>query len=259
MGVIRTDLWLEKSEDVMYWCKRLEKYFPEASAVDIYKHLHAHGLYAPSSRNPETPVPQLDKRIWYTVKAEKLKLKKSWQVPKVPVFILPADTENHQLQRDYNGKAGLSFYDKLFLFVSAHHDEHEIRSVFIHEYNHVARLNHYHKTEDEISFIDSVIMEGLAEYAVYDLLGKENTANWTNYYNAKEISYIIEKFIRPYQTLKRSHPLHDRILYGQQRYPAMAGYAAGYHMVKSYVKQTATTWPELLETPSENIASLAQN
>ena len=47
----------------------------------------------------------------------------------------------------------------------------ELQALFAHEYNHVCRI-HILKTLDEMTLLDSLILEGLAEDAVKDLYGE---------------------------------------------------------------------------------------
>ncbi|WP_369010262.1 DUF2268 domain-containing putative Zn-dependent protease [Oceanobacillus alkalisoli] len=54
----------------------------------------------------------------------------------MPIFIFPSDRSNTEI----NGKSGLSFHDKLFLFISGETSLTEIKALLTHEYYHVCRL-----------------------------------------------------------------------------------------------------------------------
>src|SRR5699024_2978860 len=107
---------------------------------------------------------------------------KKWNGPNIPIFILPSDQHNRKLQRELSGKSGLTFQDKLFLFISEDTSESELKSLFTHEYNHVCRLSQYPKEED-YTLLDTIILEGLAENAVRERFGDQATANWTRHYS----------------------------------------------------------------------------
>src|SRR5699024_5564490 len=89
------------------------------------------------------------KNIWHIVNKEEKQLQKIWGALDVPIFIFPSETSNKRLKKDFNGKSGLAFKDKLFLFVSENNEEDEIRALFSHEYNHVFRLSKYDKDESD--------------------------------------------------------------------------------------------------------------
>lgn len=95
--------------------------------------------------------------------------------------------------RDQNGKSGLAFKDKLFLFLSDQNSDNEIRALLVHEYNHVCRLAKNGKQEENYVLLDSIILEGLAENAVRELVGEEYLAKWTSYYTEGQLNQMWKK------------------------------------------------------------------
>src|SRR5690625_6839523 len=57
--------------------------------------------------------------------------------PDIPIFIFPSDSRNQELTRHFNGKSGLAFVDKLFLFVSEKNTEKDRKSTRLNS-SHVA-------------------------------------------------------------------------------------------------------------------------
>ncbi|MEH7235475.1 DUF2268 domain-containing protein [Bacillus sp. JJ1562] len=178
----------------------------------------------------------LPKNVWVKVEKEYGALQKQWDGPQVPIFIFPADDTNSKIKREFNGKSGVAFKDKLFLFFSPHNTHSEIKAVLTHEYNHVCRLRKHKKNEAEYTFLDNVILEGLAENAVREQCGSENLAGWTKYYSNQELQKIVEQLIIPNRNLKRYERKHSDLLYGKRFYPKMAGYCAGYYLVRNYLE-----------------------
>lgn len=258
MTVIRTDKWLLKSfDDPLSLCDHLISYFNQAPAQDIYAHLTAHGMYhnAQYKRDDQLPILK-DKTAWDVVEFEINKLQEDWSGPDVPVFILPADV-NRTIQKETGGKSGLAFNDKLFLFISDHTTETEIKALLTHEYNHVCRLTQLPKKESDYVLLDTIILEGLAENAVLNRLGEKSVAPWVTYYDDWELKAIWKTIVAPNKHLPIWHPSHQHILYGRRLYPKMAGYAAGYYIVKKYTEGHSLSVPELLTLPSETIAEVA--
>lgn len=142
-----------------------------------------------------------------------------WGGPNIPVFIFPSDTKNRKLQEDFNGKTGLAFKDKLFLFISKDNSVEEIRALFTHEYNHVCRLSKFKKSEEIYVLLDTIILEGLAENAVSESLGEGLTATWTTYYSNEDLEEMWDNIIKPNMHTLRSDHKHQEILYGLRSYP----------------------------------------
>ncbi|MFD1363372.1 DUF2268 domain-containing protein [Lentibacillus salinarum] len=256
MSVIRTDKWLWDTYDQpSELCEKLKQYFNEdVSSVDIHQHLVMHGMYRQPLKNGDRLIKALQKRdIWHIVQREERKLREKWDGPAIPIFIFPADTHNHRLRQEQNGKSGLSFGDKVFLFISEHNTENEIRALFTHEYNHVCRLAKYNKKETDYVLLDTVILEGLAENAVRERFGSRYTADWTSYYPDSRLKRICLNLIMPNRQVPKSGRKHLQILYGLGLYPKMAGYCAGYYLVKKYMRDNNLTSQDLLDIEPEEI------
>lgn len=261
MSVIKTDAWLLDSwDDPIKICTKLEKYFHEVSSDEIYRYLVMHGMYPPFLKNGRNLIETLKNNgIWKLIQKEEKKLKQLWNGPNIPVFIFPSDPNNEELRMNFNSKSGLAFSDKLFLFVSENNSKDEIRALFTHEYNHVCRLNKFKKKEKDYVLLDTIILEGLAENAVFEQWSDKYTANWTTYYSDEELKEMWKRLILPLNHLPKQHPRHQELLYGTRLYPKMAGYGVGYYLVKKYVNEQELTSKELLQIPSAEIAQVKQS
>lgn len=260
MAVIRTDQWLidlsQKPEKLL---EKISSYFSDGTNAEIYDYLVWHGMCRfPWKHACRIVKKWQERKIWQLVQDEERILKKMWNGPDVPVFILPADMNNPKLLKEQNGKSGLAFKDKLFLFIAGHHVEDEIRALFTHEYNHVCRLKHRKMDVRNYVLLDSVIMEGMAENAVRERIGKKFLAGWTSIYSEIQLRRLWEKIIYPNRNIPRADRRHDVLLYGLRFYPKMAGYAAGYYLVKKYMEEKNKTISDLLSLDSEEIAQIKQ-
>lgn len=257
MSVIRTDQWLlDLYDKPIEICEKLNDQFIGAQATEIYNHLNLHGMYSPI-KNGKKGVKKLQKnRLWEKVGNEQLHLQEMWGGPNVPVYIFPSDTKNLKLKQDFNGKSGLAYRDKLFLFISAENIEKEIKALFTHEYNHVCRLAKSPKKEKDYILLDTIIMEGLAENTVRERFGKKFIANWTSYYTNEELERMWTKLVFPNRKRTRIDSKHQDILYGLRSYPKMLGYCIGYYLVKKYLDENNLSCKDLLSIPTEQIAQI---
>lgn len=258
MSVVETDAWLQTSwEKPIEMCEKLTFYFPNVPPTDIYRHFIMYGMYStPLARGNEIIDNLKKKQFWKIVADEEVTLKKKWDGPDVPIFIFPSDPNNVELKEQFNGKSGLAFRDKLFLFLADYNTKHDIQALFTHEYNHVCRLNKYNKNEADYILLDTIILEGLAENAVRERWNGKFTAHWTTHYTEEELHDMWRQFVLPFYDLPKHHPEHQQILYGWHFYPKMTGYCVGYYLVKRYMKKYKQTVKDLLPIPSEEIAQI---
>lgn len=246
MGVIATNKWLKKykenkkhkkNADFMLQkeilCEGLKENFKDATRDEIHEHLLKNGLFLPDQEDVKVIDEILSKDFWTTSSRFFKKLKKEWKGPDVPIFIFPANYQNRSLRKDFNGKTGLAYRDKIFLFISSHTSEHELKALLTHEYNHVCRLSHMNKTEEEMTLLDTLVLEGLAEKAVLDILGHEHLANWTSIYTKDQALQFWKKCILPNKELKKTEQRHMDIIYGMYKYPKWCGYNIGYHLIST--------------------------
>jgi len=258
MSVIRTDKWLnEFYPNPIKLCEKLTGYFEEASAAELYDYLLLHGMYRPN-RGGDEQVQRLQKnKVWEIVQKELQVLQKLWGGPNIPIFIFPANSRNRKIQKDFNGKSGLSFKDKIFLFLSDQNTEQEIRAVFTHEYNHVCRLSKFAANEKDLVLLDTIILEGLAENAVWERLGEKLLAGWTSYYSDEELEKMWNRLILPNKNIRSTERRHHELLYGlRMSYPKMLGYCVGYYLVKKYVNEKGISSKDLLAIQSHIIAQI---
>ncbi|GAA0438516.1 DUF2268 domain-containing protein [Lentibacillus halophilus] len=256
MTVIRTDKWLlDFCENPIDLCQKLKAQFDEdVRSSDIHQHLSNHGMYRQAPMSGEEWIGRLqEKNIWQTVRREERQLRTLWQGPDIPVFIFPSDPFNQTLWKDQNGKSGLAFPDKLFLFVSEKNSENEIRALFTHEYHHVCRLNSYRKHMQDYELLDTIILEGAAESAVRERLGEQYTADWTAYYSNETVERLWKHYVYPNRTAHIVSPIHQQILYGHGFLPKMTGYCTGYYLVNHYMEATNATSSDLLTTEPTTI------
>ncbi|MEO4055005.1 DUF2268 domain-containing protein [Solibacillus sp. CAU 1738] len=255
MPVLKTEDWLlqllDCKTDVIRAhseciCAPLIPYFQNATSGEIQFELLRQGLFKPEEIQHSKQL--LSTTVWQTVQQEFERLRLLWNGPDVAVVILPITKEGPQ-------KNGVAYRRTLVLFVSALIEEKELKALLAHEYNHVCRLAFLQQRPDQITLLNSLIIEGLAEHAVEQLYGEEFLSPWTKSYTIEEIIPIWKQYIMPNLQLKGVSN-HREFLYGNSKMPWI-GYCIGYRIVQSFAAQQSDL-TTLLTTPAQEILANSQ-
>ncbi|MFF2446180.1 DUF2268 domain-containing protein [Neobacillus sp. NPDC058068] len=253
MGIIRTDQWLQEEFDrPVKLCKRLQPYFIDQTAKGIYDQLVSFGMYRPSRPALSNLNWMVEQKAWDNVGKLFQKYKTKWNGPDIPVFLFPLAQNRGFFIREEKSKAGVSFPDKMFLFLSQYEDQKEIEALLVHEYHHVCRLRMLNKKMQDYTLLDSIVIEGLAEYAVLKNCGQEYLARWCNMYSEKEISRYWEQYLKKHLGKKKNERTHDELLYGGGRIPKLLGYAVGYNIIGKFYEEHNYSTKLSFKIPAEN-------
>jgi len=239
MGVVNTDEWLKKETNPLKICGKLKGHFQGLHVEDIHQYLSQFGMYKSVSKSYIQKM--LKRNVWERVKKHYQYLNTKWAGPDIPIYIFPVNESNGFLSRNFGGRSGVSFPDKLFLFLSYEVDEEELKSVLTHEYHHICRISKYEKKEENYTLLDTIILEGLAEHAVGEMLGEQALTFWVKKYSPSQLNRWWNLWIKPHQEVTRDDPKYIQLLYGMSFYPKMLGYAIGYHIVRTYDKKHKMT------------------
>lgn len=255
MGVIATNIWLDTHfDDPLEICSKVLEWKDHSNQIErhsileknaraeglrqqrgFYHYLQNFGMYRPTRLSKESYEELKKKQVWSMVEQLFEQYKHKWLGRDVSIFIFPF-AENQGLfgRSSYKNKSGLSFHDKLFLFLTPKLTVKEIEALFVHEYHHVCRMNSIDKRMEEYNLLDSIILEGLAEVAVERECGSSYLAPWCKRYSEKQLTGLWKKYVADHLTVKKLELLHDQILFGERGFPKMLGYAAGYLLAKNY-------------------------
>ncbi|ENH98187.1 hypothetical protein J416_01794 [Gracilibacillus halophilus YIM-C55.5] len=234
-------------------CQPLQHYFQQTDATTIQQHFIRHGLFSPTVHDKHMIQKWVKRNYRRVVNKLFQKLRKQWNGPDTTVFILPSDERSHELREWFHGNAGLSFQDKVFLFVSTTASSKQLAAVLIHEYNHTCRLHYLSKEDDAFDVTDAILLEGIAEYTVRQILGADYGNQWLEKFSAQEAQTLWQKWIQTQQHITRFHPLHDKIMYGGGTLPKNFGYHMGYHIIRHYCQKHQCSIKQLLYTHNEDI------
>lgn len=234
----------------------LMPYFDSARKIDIQLHLHNFGLFIPHKNEKDKLNRWLKKD--YKSYSQKIyqHLQEKWEGPSSAVFILPSHEENHELSTLFNGASGLSYPDKLFLFLPVDATTKQLAALFIHEYSHVCRLHHLYKEKQEMTIIDAIILEGIAEVIVRKKLGDDAGNQYIKKLNHDDFQRYWDRWLKGKETTTRHNPLHDKIMFGSYSMPKNLGYLLGYHLVHQYAEKHALSNKRLLYLENNEFLSI---
>ncbi|MCJ7840367.1 DUF2268 domain-containing protein [Lederbergia sp. NSJ-179] len=252
-GVVKTDNWMEEHFEQPWIMGKMAR--PEIKDEhDFYQYLVQFGMYEPSKQSFKVFETLKKEKVWERVASIYQSYRKKWRGPAVKIYLFPVNQNNRFFRQQLRGRAGLSFSDSLFLFLSDGLEEKELEALFVHEYHHATRMGKYKKEKDDYTLLDSILFEGLAEVAVLNCCGKKYTAFWTDLHNKDFLKRRTETAYKPHFHIKRNHPLHDQLLFGGRKgIPHMMGYAVGYEIAKGYIKENKITILETFSLPSEKV------
>lgn len=229
-------------------CEPLQAVFTKASKEAIQYELINNGLFQPQEwQRVKAVMAKLRKcNIWGAVQREYDKLRKRWHGPDIPIYLYP-------MTEAVEKKNGIAYQEAIFLFVSDELSEEELGALLAHEYTHICRLHYLNEHPRKLTLQDSLVMEGLAEYAVESIYGERWLCPWTKRYTEEEVTQIWKKDIVPFLSL-RDIEKHQPFLFGNgKELPPWIGYCTGYMLVKNYVKRHPCQIRELLNTPTSTI------
>lgn len=252
MAIIRTDDWLKKEfGKPAEICQRLLPYFGKQNAHEIYQQLLRFGMYRPSRPASRSFEALLQTNSWGKIEKIYAIYKEKWSGPEIPVFLFPMEEEAGLFRKSERNKSGVSFPNKMFLFLAGDADEKEMEALFVHEYHHVCRLNKSPQCVEENTLLDSMIIEGLAEYAVLKSCGDQYVADWCDYYSERQILHFWREYLKDLVDCTRKEKIHDDVLYGRRPFPRLIGYAAGFFIVKDYYRKNSFSIKRSFSIPSK--------
>ena len=236
LGVVRTDEWLEKEIDRPWELCR--KAAPEhEDYYDFYRYLCQFGMYRRSRQAKNIFIQLKATNVWNKIEQLYTYYQKKWDGDNVDIFIFPMDHRNRRFISETKGKSGITFGDKMFLFLTEIDSEKNLESLFIHEYHHVNRMKRLAKKASDYTLLDSLIFEGMAEHAVKEYCGEAYIASWCKEYPERELQYVWDRYFKHHIHISRMDRKHDDLLFGQRGLPKMIGYAIGYKLINDYKKK----------------------
>ena len=248
VGIERTDLWLD--EYFHQPSRLIDEYIVSPEKEDahkLYNYLRSFGMYSPNERAKEILAQLKEHDYWSESNKILNQYRNRWNGPNVPVYIFPIHTKIKQKM------CGVSFKNKMFLFLSPLINIKELESLIVHEYHHVCRLSLHPKPPCDYSVLDSMVMEGFAELAVTNYCGKNYNATWINQYHESELEKFWERYVKEYIDTPRTDKIHDALLFGKGFFPHLLGYSIGYWLVSKANEKQKFSIEESFNVTSDEV------
>ncbi|MFB1049786.1 DUF2268 domain-containing protein [Paraliobacillus sp. JSM ZJ581] len=234
-------------------CQPLAPYFQDTDAHTIQHHLIQHGMFYPDPIDKQVIKQIIAKNYWERVRQQLQTLEKLWSKQEGTLFIFPSDFTNPQLLKQFNGVSGLSFTDKLFLFITDQTTEIQLQVLLTHEYSHICRLQHFSALGLTFTLADAIVLEGIAEAAVKELIGERYCSPWVHLYSKAQLADLWKEWIQPNIDVSSTCMKHYALMYGTEEIPQWAGYAVGYDVIDHYIKKYNISTKQLITTPTKEI------
>jgi len=235
LGVIRTDQWLD--EDFEHPEKLCQKAEPEqVGGEQFYRYLQTFGMYTPSRYTKANYTKLKDRKVWELIERWYQKYRKLWSGPESNIYIFPIQMKNPLFSGQSIQKSGVSFPNKIYLFLAPVDDIKEWEALFVHEYHHVTRMHYLNKDLMDYTLLDSLVFEGLAEHAVLEYCGEKYLAQSTKQYADRQLLRYWKSHFKDNLSRKKKESIHDQLLYGKSLLPNMIGYALGFKLIEDFKK-----------------------
>ena len=156
-----------------------------------------------------------------------------------------ADPEKLRLQKGYCGFGGIPGYIMVSIFPNDYNVP-KIPALIAHEFHHNLRFSYKDWHHGNVSVGDYLVIEGLAEAFAGKLYGNDMLGPWVTSFPKEELEYSKE-ILKNALSIKgfaevTSYIFGDEVAaergYETVGLPNFAGYAAGYQIVKSFMKNT---------------------
>jgi uncharacterized protein YjaZ len=248
MGIERTDLWLDEYFHQPTQLIKEHIVSPvKEDAHKLYNYLRSFGMYSPNERTKEILAQLIEHDYWSKSNKILNQYRNRWNGPNVPVYIFPIHTNVKQKM------CGVSFKNKMFLFLSPLKDIKELEALIVHEYHHVCRLRSHQKTPRDYSVLDSMVMEGFAELAVKNYCGENYNAKWIHQYHESELEKFWEKYVKNHIHATRTDKIHDALLFGKGFFPHLLGYSIGYWLISKANEKQKFSIEESFNVTSDEV------
>jgi uncharacterized protein YjaZ len=253
MGVVQTYKWFEKDQfnkrDIL---KKLLHYFHFPTVKELYNHLQKNGMADLDDDFKERILLLKEAGVWKELQNEYVKIKKEWNGPEIPIFIFPCVSVKRFLRSQTFHRGGVAFDNGICIFLSPLEGIQQHKAVLIHEYNHVVRLKRLYQNK-QVTLLDAMILEGLAENAVKEMVGEQYQAPWTTFYSSEKCQLYYKYYLEKHLDITHEEELYQPLLFGLRSYPNLMGYCVGYDIVNECIKTKNWSSKQLISISSQLI------
>lgn len=176
-----------------------------------------------------------------------------------------ADPEKLKLQKGYCGFGGIPGFIHVTIYPNSYNIT-KLPAVIAHEFHHNIRFSHFNWDYGNVTVSDYLIIEGLAESFAKELYGDELLGPWITSFDEEDLNYSLEVFkdalyVKGFGEVS-SYMFGDLFAKEQGYQPVglspFAGYAVGYKIVQSFMKNNHIGIKEATLLDTDEIISNCQ-
>jgi uncharacterized protein YjaZ len=216
--------------------------------TDFLKAIHA-------DRNPTFEIDRMDS-LEEKLKFESVRFRKDFDelLPDVfKILLFPLSSSWEYVMKHLDGTWGVTFPSCIVLAAHPKGQLERLLRTLHHEANHSIRLKYI---EDDHSFLDRIIMEGLAEVYVDEKFPQEPSSQYVSAADELTARSWIPQLKDFWLKSEVRFEQYKDFLYGsdQKAIPQWLGYSVGHKIVKSFrLKNQQVPWSQLIQIPARQI------
>ena len=170
------------------------------------------------------------------------------------VFIFPWLGEKYDTV--FGGVNGFAPYAiTVHLFISlTKFSPRSLKETLAHEFSH-AVFFYYRKSSLELTLLETLVFEGLAENFREEVMGGKPSL-WSTTINKKQC--LLALFSLKQSLHSREYDLYRNVFFGGKKYKRWTGYSIGYKIIKSFRKAyPKKSWKEIMKMKPETIFAMS--
>lgn len=220
-----------------------------------YLKKHLSRYFDDKSINTHRPLLLSEKqKIEKTIKLVTEKCLNQLSLPFLSVYVFPWLGKKYNVA--FGGVNGFAPYaNTIHLFLSTKKFlQQSLIATITHEFNH-AVFFHYRNSSEEMTLLETLIFEGLAENFREDVVGGK-TASWSKVLNKVQCQKALLGLKNSLNSTDRN--LYHDIFFGSKKYKKWTGYSIGYQIIKSFIKEhPQKSWKEIMKMKPEVIFAMS--
>ncbi|WP_025026264.1 DUF2268 domain-containing protein [Caldalkalibacillus mannanilyticus] len=171
-----------------------------------------------------------------------------------------ADPKKLELQKGYCGFGGIPGFIMITMNPTPYNIP-KLPALIAHEFHHNLRFSYFDWDHGNVTVGDYLIIEGLAESFARELYGDELLGPWVTSFDAEELDYSIAvlkealavKGFAEVSSYMFGDSIATELGYQAVGLSSFAGYAVGYHVVQSFLKNNKVDIYEATLLPTNDI------
>lgn len=244
----------QKKEDLIKEiAKKLKNCSPKFAGLEMEEDIKPHlswNIFGNQDMKKKSEFKVNKKEISVTIKQSLKKCSKFLASKGTIIFVFPCfNLFVKEKMFGVNGFTPCANTFHVFLYTQKYNKK-MFQKMIAHEFNHSVFMDYHNLIYTQLTLLDSLILEGLAQNFVESLFREPGPwAKAIPLKECKEVFSRVEKSIN-----SKDYHIYSELFFEGKKYPLWAGYSLGYQIVKSFLKiQKKISWGEIMKLSSLSI------